>query len=246
MIVIGLTGSIGMGKSTIAEMFRARAVPVFDADAEVHRLYAGDAVAAIEAAFPGTTEQGRVDRAKLTAALGGDPARFELLEEIVHPMVRAAETRFLGEAYRSGVAAAVLEIPLLFETGLDRQVDAVVIVSAPADVQRARVLERPGMTAEKLETLLAPPCRFHCGYGRHPRRQRGTGRCYPRFAEIEARRSVCAALALKRVSGPACAGITSVCEPAVRKLSVAPTEVGVQTGLPEATGLLESVAPTPL
>lgn len=155
MIVIGLTGSIGMGKSTIAEMFRARAVPVFDADAEVHRLYAGDAVAAIEAAFPGTTEQGRVDRAKLTAALGGDPARFELLEEIVHPMVRAAETRFLGEAYRSGVAAAVLEIPLLFETGLDRQVDAVVVVSAPADVQRARVLERPGMTAEKLETLLA-------------------------------------------------------------------------------------------
>ena len=155
MIVVGLTGSICMGKSTIAEMFRRRGIPVFDADAEVHRLYAGEAVAAVEAAFPGTTEDGRVDRGRLAAALAGDEARFRELEAIVHPMVRAAETRFLDDAHRSGIAAAVLEIPLLFETGRDRQVDAVVVVSAPADVQRTRVLERPGMTKAKLDALLA-------------------------------------------------------------------------------------------
>ena len=155
MIVVGLTGSIGMGKSTVAEMFRTRGVPVFDADAEVHRLYAGDAIDAVEAAFPGTTAGGRVDRARLTAALGGDPARFRLLESIIHPMVRANEVRFLREADLGGAPVAILEVPLLFETGLDRNVDATVVVSAPADIQRARVLERPGMTAEKLETLLA-------------------------------------------------------------------------------------------
>lgn len=155
MIVIGLTGSIGMGKSTIANMFRARGIPVFDADAEVHRLYASEGVAAVEAAFPGTTDAHGVDRTKLTAALDGDPARFKMLEGIVHPLVRAAETRFLHAAHRSGVAAAVLEIPLLFETGRNAHVDAVVVVSAPSEVQRARVLERPGMTAEKLEILLA-------------------------------------------------------------------------------------------
>lgn len=155
MIVIGLTGSIGMGKSTIAAMFRARGIPVFDADAEVHRLYEGEAVGLIEAAFPGTTRMGQVDRAKLSQALNNDAARFKVLEGIVHPLVRAAETRFLEDAHRSGVVAAVLEIPLLFETGRNRNVDVVVVVSAPADVQRARVLERPGMTAEKFEGLLA-------------------------------------------------------------------------------------------
>ncbi len=156
MIVVGLTGSIGMGKSTIAEMFRERGIPVFDADAEVHRLYAGEAVAAVEAAFPGTTHDGRVDRVRLAAALAGDEARFRKLEAIVHPLVRAAEKRFLQEADKSGaVAAAVLEIPLLFETGRDKHVDAVIVVSAPAEVQRARVLARPGMTPEKLDGLLA-------------------------------------------------------------------------------------------
>lgn len=155
MIVIGLTGSIGMGKSTIADMFRAHGVPVFDADAEVHRLYAREAVAAIETAFPGTTDADGVDRAKLSKALANDPARFEVLEAIVHPMVHEAEARFLDEACNSGGHAAVLEIPLLFETGRDEHVDAVVVVSAPAEVQRARVLERPGMTAEKIETILA-------------------------------------------------------------------------------------------
>lgn len=155
MIVIGLTGSIGMGKSTVAAMFRARGVPVFDADAEVHRLYAGEAVNAIEAAFPGTTGPDGVDRAKLTKALAGDPARFATLEGIVHPLVHAAEARFLHDANRAGAAAAVLEIPLLLETGRDAHVDAVVVVSAPAETQRARVLERAGMTEQKLETILA-------------------------------------------------------------------------------------------
>ena len=155
MIVIGLTGSIGMGKSTIAEMFRLRGVPVFDADAEVHRLYAGEAASAVEAAFPGTTQDGRVDRVRLAAALNNDEVRFRTLEAIVHPLVRAAERRFLKEAHESDAVAAVLEVPLLFETGRDRQVDAVVVVSAPAEVQRARVLARPGMTPEKLDGLLA-------------------------------------------------------------------------------------------
>jgi dephospho-CoA kinase len=155
MLVVGLTGSIGMGKSTVAEMLRRRGVPLFDADLEVHRLYAGEAVPLIEAAFSGTTIAGKVDRAKLAAALGRDEARFRRLETIVHPLVRAAEVRFLHDAQSSGAGAAVLEIPLLFETGLDRLVDAVVVVSAPPDVQRARVLERPGMEEARLDALLA-------------------------------------------------------------------------------------------
>lgn len=155
MIVVGLTGSIGMGKSTIADMFRRRGIPVFDADAEVHRLYAGEAVAMVEAAFPGTTVEGRIDRARLAAALDNDETRFRKLEAIVHPLVRAAEKRFLDGAHENGALAAVLEVPLLFETGRDRHVDQVVVVSAPADVQRTRVLARPGMTVEKLEGLLA-------------------------------------------------------------------------------------------
>jgi dephospho-CoA kinase len=155
MLVLGLTGSIGMGKSAVAAMFAARGVPVFDADAEVHRLYAGEAAPLVEAAFPGTVVEGQVDRARLAGNLAGDAERFRRLEAIVHPLVRRAEVRFLAGARANGCAAAVLEIPLLFETGLDRLVDAVVVVSAPADVQRARVLARPGITAERLDMLLA-------------------------------------------------------------------------------------------
>lgn len=155
MLIIGLTGSIGMGKSTVAGMFRQRGIGVFDADAEVHRLYAGgNSVARIEAAFPGTTIGGRVDRSRLAAALASDAARFRVLEKIVHPLVRDAEQRFLDDANR-GAAVAVLEIPLLFETGLNAHVDVVVVVSAPADVQKARVLDRPGLSAARLEALLA-------------------------------------------------------------------------------------------
>jgi len=155
MQVIGLTGSIGMGKSTIAAMLRERGIDVFDADREVHRLYEGEAVPLVEAAFPGTTSNGRVDRAALAAALGNDAARFRTLERIVHPLVRKGEQAFLDRAGSRGDRAAVLEIPLLFETGLDAHVDVVVVVSAPAGVQRARVLERPGMTAARLDALLA-------------------------------------------------------------------------------------------
>lgn len=155
MLIMGLTGSIGMGKTTVAAMFTARGVPVFDADAEVHRLYAAEAVPLVEAAFPGTTVDGKVDRARLAAALAADGAKFRLLEEIVHPHVRKAEQRFLAKSFRAEHSSVVLEIPLLFETGFDELVDAVVVVSAPGGVQRARVLARPGMTAARLEALLA-------------------------------------------------------------------------------------------
>jgi len=154
MFVIGLTGSIGMGKSTTARFFAEAGVPVHDADATVHRLYEGEAAPAIEAAFPGTTVAGKVDRAKLAARVLGDKAALRQLEAIVHPLVRAAEARFLTEAERKGAPVAVLDIPLLFETGGQERVDAVVTVSAPAEVQRARLLERPGMTEEKLEALI--------------------------------------------------------------------------------------------
>jgi dephospho-CoA kinase len=154
MLVIGLTGSIGMGKSTAAARFRELGIPVCDADAEVHRLYEGDAAAPIEAAFPGTTREGRVDRARLSAALLGDPESFARLEAIVHPLVQAAEREFLRRAARAGSAMAVLEVPLLFETGGDKRCDVTIVVSAPADVQRQRVLERPGMTVEKLDSIL--------------------------------------------------------------------------------------------
>jgi dephospho-CoA kinase len=155
MLIIGLTGSIGMGKSTIAAMFRDRGILVFDADQEVHRLYAGEAVPLVETAFPGTTTDGRVDRPRLAAALGSDAAKFRALERIVHPLVRQGEVRFLDEANRRGDHAAVLEIPLLLEAGLDAHVDVVVVVSAPAHAQRARVLERPGMTEARLDALLS-------------------------------------------------------------------------------------------
>jgi dephospho-CoA kinase len=155
MFVLGLTGSVGMGKSVTARFFAEEGVPVHDADAVVHRLYEGEAVAAIEAAFPGTTANGKVDRTKLAARVLGDDAALKRLEAIVHPLVHAAERQLLAAAAANGEKVAVLDIPLLFETGGDRRVDAVVVVSAPAEVQRARVLERPGMTVEKLETILA-------------------------------------------------------------------------------------------
>jgi dephospho-CoA kinase len=155
MFVIGLTGSIGMGKSTTARFFAEAGVPVHDADATVHRLYEGEAAPAIEAAFPGTTVDGKVDRAKLAARVLGDKAALRQLEAVVHPLVRQSEARFLAEAYKKQVPVVVLDIPLLFETNGQERVDAIVTVSAPAEVQRARLLERPGMTGEKLEALIA-------------------------------------------------------------------------------------------
>jgi dephospho-CoA kinase len=155
MFVLGLTGSIGMGKSTTAKLFAEEGVPVHDSDAAVHRLYEGEAVAAIEQAFPGTTVDGRVDRGRLAARVVGDAAALRRLEGIVHPRVRRSEDAFLAAATARGEAVVVLDIPLLYETGADKRVDAVVVVSAPAEVQRARVLARPGMTAERLDALLA-------------------------------------------------------------------------------------------
>jgi dephospho-CoA kinase len=155
MFVLGLTGSVAMGKSTTARFFAAEGVPVHDADAAVHRLYEGDAVPVIEAAFPGTTAGGKVDRVKLGSRVINDLAALRQLEAIVHPLVQDAERRFLAEAQAKGAPVAVLDIPLLFETGGDRRVDAVVVATAPAEVQRARVLERPGMTGQKLDAMLA-------------------------------------------------------------------------------------------
>jgi dephospho-CoA kinase len=155
MFILGLTGSLGMGKSATAKMFAAEGVPVHDADAAVHRLYEGEAVPLIEAAFPGTTAGGAVDRDKLAERVLGDAAAMERLEQIVHPLVRKAEERFLAEAERGGAAVAVLDIPLLFETGAEKRCDAVVVVSAPADVQRGRVFERPNMTEVKFQAIMA-------------------------------------------------------------------------------------------
>lgn len=155
MIVIGLTGSIGMGKTTTADLFREQGLPVFDADAAVHALYDGPLAAGIEAAFPGSTVVGRVDRARLAAVLAGQPGGFARLEAIVHPEVRRLETDFLDAARAAGAFAAVLDIPLLIETGRHRDVDRLVVASAPEAVQRARVLSRPGMTPERLDAILA-------------------------------------------------------------------------------------------
>ena len=155
MFILGLTGSIGMGKSVTARLFAEAGVPVHDADAAVHRLYDGEAAAAIEAAFPGTTFGGKVDRGKLAARVLDDAAAIERLEEIVHPLVRDSEQKFLAAAAARGARIVVLDIPLLFETGGEARVDAVVVVSAPPAVQRARALERPGMTAAKLDAIMA-------------------------------------------------------------------------------------------
>lgn len=152
--ILGLTGSIGMGKSTVAEMFLEEGVPVFDADAEVHRLQGpgGALLAEIEAAFPGTTGPQGVDRAALGARVFGDSAALERLEAIVHPAVARLRGRFLLE--HGGLPLVVYDIPLLFEKGGWEQVDAVAVVSAPAEVQRVRVLSRPGMTVEKFTRIL--------------------------------------------------------------------------------------------
>ena len=155
MFILGLTGSIGMGKTTTARLFAEAGVPVHDADAAVHALYEGEAVAAIEATFPGTTAVGKVDREKLGRRVVNDPAALKRLEAIVHPLVRQSETRFLADARARGAPVAVLDIPLLYETGGEGRVDAVVVVSAPGEMQRERVLQRPAMTVEKLESLLA-------------------------------------------------------------------------------------------
>ncbi len=157
MKVLGLTGSIGMGKSTAARTFRQLRVPVFDADATVHRLQGrgGAAVRPIEAAFPGTTKDGSVDREALRNRVLGDPAALKVLERIVHPLVRQAERAFLAACRRRGEALAVLDVPLLFETKGEGRVDLVLVVSAPAAVQRARVLARGGMTEDRLRAILA-------------------------------------------------------------------------------------------
>jgi dephospho-CoA kinase len=155
LIVLGLTGSIGMGKSTTAAMFAARGVPVFDADAAVHRLYAGPLVPEIEAAFPGTTTGDAVNRVALGQRVLGDPEALKRLEAIVHPAVRAAELGFVAEARHDGHDVVLLDIPLLYETGREKDVDRVVVVSAPAPIQRERILARPGMTVEKMEAILA-------------------------------------------------------------------------------------------
>ena len=156
MLLVGLTGSIGMGKSETARMFAALGVPVYDADAAVHALYdvGGLAVAPIGAAFPGSVADGKIDRTRLAAATLNDTPAIKRLEAIVHPLVGAAQMEFLHAAEAKGAEIVVLDIPLLFETGGETRVDAVVVVSAPAETQRARVLARPGMTVEKFEAIL--------------------------------------------------------------------------------------------
>lgn len=154
-LFVGLTGSIGMGKSTTAQMFRDREIPVHDSDAVVHQLYSGEAVGPVEAAFPGTAVDGKIDRWRLSQYVVGNEAAMKQLEAIVHPLVRQAELAFRETARDGGAALAVLDIPLLFETGGQDRVDAVVVVTAPASVQRQRVLDRPGMDEEKFENILS-------------------------------------------------------------------------------------------
>ncbi|MGJ4941024.1 dephospho-CoA kinase [Bradyrhizobium sp. HKCCYLS1011] len=155
MRVLGLTGSIGMGKSTTAKLFAEAGVPVYDADATVHKVYEGEAVPAIEAAFPGTTFDGKVDRAKLSAKVVGDAEAIRRLEAIVHPMLRSYHQKFLDDAERSGAPVAVIDVPLLFETGGDKRVDAVVVVTTSPDIQRERILARGTMSSEALDAILA-------------------------------------------------------------------------------------------
>lgn len=155
MFILGLTGSIGMGKTATAKMFADEGVPVQDADAVVHALYEGEATPLIEAAFPGTTAGGKVDRIKLGARVIGHPEAIKRLEAIVHPLVAQKRDQFLAESAKAGADVAVLDIPLLYETGGERRCDAVAVVSAPAEVQRERVLARPGMTEERFVAILA-------------------------------------------------------------------------------------------
>lgn len=153
--ILCLTGSLGMGKSRSAQFFAELGVPVHDSDAVVHALYEGEAAPAIESAFPGTTEGGKVDRSKLAEMVLGNDAALARLEAIVHPLVAAARDEFLADAQARGAPVVVLDIPLLFETGGERGCDAVVVVSASAELQRQRAFERPGMTEEKFTAILA-------------------------------------------------------------------------------------------
>jgi dephospho-CoA kinase len=155
MIILGLTGSIGMGKSTTAKLFAEAGVPVYDADAAVHKLYEGEAAPAIEAAFPGTTVNGKVDRARLSAKVVHDPAAMKQLEQIVHPMLGASRQKFFENAERSGAPVVVVDVPLLFETGGEKRVDAVVVVTTTPEIQRERILARGTMTNEALDSILA-------------------------------------------------------------------------------------------
>lgn len=154
MKILGLTGSVGMGKSTTAQMFVAEGVPMFDADAAVHQLYADEAAPLIEREFPGTTSNGAVDREKLSAQVVGKPEALSRLEKLVHPLVGKLRAEFMSEAQQAGAKAVLLDIPLLFETGDPSKFDAVIVVSAPPEIQRERVLARPGMTPEKFEAIL--------------------------------------------------------------------------------------------
>ena len=155
MLVLGLTGSIGMGKSTTAKLFEEAGVPVYDADASVHKLYEGEAVPFIEAAFPGTTAGGKGDRARLSERVVHDPAAMKKLEQIVHPMLSAGRQKFFADAERSGVPVVVVDVPLLFETGGEKRVDAVVVVTTSPELQRERVLARGTMDAAKLDSIIA-------------------------------------------------------------------------------------------
>lgn len=154
MMILGLTGSLAMGKSTTAAMFARAGVPVFSADQAVHDLYRGAAVAPVEAAFPGVTVDGAIDRDRLKTALGDDPAAWKKLEAFVHPLVHAAEAEFIDTQSAAGHHLVLLDIPLLLESGAAGRVDVVIVVTAPAEVQRARAFERPGMTEAMFKTLL--------------------------------------------------------------------------------------------
>ncbi len=155
MLILGLTGSIGMGKSTTAKLFAEAGVPVYDADAEVHKIYEGEAAPAIEAAFPGTTIDGKVDRARLSAKVVHEPAAMKRLEQIVHPMLGASRQKFFQDAEASGAPVVVLDIPLLYETGGEKRVDAVVVVTTTPELQRERVLARGTMDDARFEAILA-------------------------------------------------------------------------------------------
>jgi dephospho-CoA kinase len=155
MLILGLTGSIGMGKSTTAKLFEEAGVPVYDADAEVHRLYEGEAAPAIEEAFPGTTSNGKVDRKKLSARVVHDQAAIRQLEQIVHPMLGASRKKFFDDAELSGTPVVVVDVPLLYETGGEKRVDAVVVVTTSPENQRERIMARGTMTQEALDSILA-------------------------------------------------------------------------------------------
>jgi dephospho-CoA kinase len=155
MLILGLTGSAAMGKSTVAEMFAALGVPVFDADRTVHALYRGAAAALVEAAFPGTTAGGTVDRDALRARVLGNEAAMSRLEAIIHPLVKSEKQRFIDKAAMAGRRVVLLDIPLLFETGAESEVDAVIVVTTSEANQHARMLRRPGMTEARLTAMLA-------------------------------------------------------------------------------------------